>query len=197
MNAPTWIGLLAALWLTGCLLSEDPPPVNPNPPASCGNGTCDPSTESCVNCPSECDCCSAIFVTDVAGRVLNEATGQPDQTVASIGSTQSVNIVFGGGAFDIAGAPEITIHGDVQTSNIPQNNCVADVQNGAVEVWATDGLGRERLLGIWTSQSTQFDLACGQLDTAKRLTLRAQIGAQATLDAVTISTAACSRTGTR
>lgn len=185
----------ALLCLSSCLDDEGVPPINPSPPASCGNGTCELETEGCVNCPGDCDCCA---VVDAAGNVpvaaeLPFAEGQPDQQVVQLDELSDLFLTLGSEALDIAapGAKELTIHGSVTSSSELFDGCLfSSGGTGAVEVWALDA-EREALIGLWTGNTTTFDLACGQLTSARMIHLRAQPGASATFDALTVAADAC------
>ena len=191
--------LLMLLPLGGCLLDEEPPPINPTKPATCGNGTCDVNkAEDCINCPKDCDCCALVFGGGVSnGQTIGAAqialvAGQPDGKSLTLSGYSELELAIGGSWFDATGAaPDFTIHGTVTTSQALNSGCNTSGGTGGFEVWGRHLTGDYKLIGVWTGASKSFNISCTQLSEIRYLRLRSQGGAEGQLDAITADPQSC------
>ena len=91
--------------------------------------------------------------------------------------------------------PDFTIVGAVlsSTPNDSTNGCTGGAGGvGGVEVRVSeDGDAPWHLLGVWTSETNKFDIACAQLGSILWIRLTAQPGADAVVDTVTPEENAC------
>ncbi|MCK5797528.1 MAG: hypothetical protein KAI47_10115 [Deltaproteobacteria bacterium] len=195
---PRWIALALAFVATGCLLDESIPPIDPNPPASCGNGVCDLQRETCTNCPKDCDCCAVVNAQGSfteAGAVATAAAGQPDGVSVPIDDRSDLRLALGGDWNDqpVFGR-DFEIHGKVFTNDMLHDElCPQGVGNGqgAFEVWVSPAGSVWRLVGLWTSKTNDFDLACAEASHIRWIRIKGQPGARGELDAVTAKGSAC------
>ena len=190
--------LLGGQLVAGCLSDTEPPEFTVVRPPSCGNGRCETAAgygENCLNCPDDCDCCAAVDAREAVptGQDLQFALGQPDQRLLRLEENSELTLILGSEARDqpVGGVREILVHGTVSTADAQFGGCPRlSSLRGAIEVWA-GGDGREGLIGIWTSKESAFDLGCASLPLVRYVKLRAQPGAAASLDALTIAPQSC------
>lgn len=191
------IALLGSSLLTACLLEEEPLPPLPQPPASCGDGQCQIASETCTSCPRDCDCCSVVDASGIAGSqagLLGPVIGPADGQTIPIDENSDLQLAVGGEWFDqeVVGR-DFTVHGQVTTDNTRYDElCVGETQgSGAFEIWVSEAGSNWRLIGLWTSQTNEFDIACAQAKTIRWVRIKGQPGAQGSLDAVTAKGSAC------
>lgn len=180
---------------TGCLPSTElaqPGPVTP--PSTCGNHRCEPSTaEDCVNCPEDCPCCSATFAASTAVLDPESALGPADGVMAEIGEDTQIELTVGRQMMDqltagsSTGGSDFELVGQVDTSSTEFSaQCpVFGVEDfvGAVRVLVFDR-GAWKQVGLWTSKSSAFNLACASVTETNRVRLEAPPGSRARLDAL-------------
>ena len=180
---------LLAFGLVGCLPSPDPGGEIPPPPASCGNGVCEPEEgEDCLNCKQDCSCCAAVVATGTMAGA-EQAVGRPDGKGVTLGELAVIELTLGRAIDDGPGA-EIELVGEVLTgSGTPGTGCVMQAGvTGTIQVKANDE-GTWRLIGLWgKGGSSQFDLGCGLVKRTGSIRLEAQSGAGAQLDAIRLIT---------
>ncbi len=191
--------------LSGCLLEGSPPNLDPNKPATCGNGICDAfQTENCTNCPEECACCEVVNAAGVVQATVSgdvpEVQGPADGAMIALDSNSEVVLAVGGEWIDRVPPtpntplyPEFTIHGAVTTNDAPYTGCL-DKQvsgTGAFEILVSDGASAFERIGLWTSRATQFDLSCATLSHIRYIKIRGQFGAKGQLDTITPLQGAC------
>jgi len=174
----------------GCLPGTDPPQVDVGaPPASCGNGTCEPAAlESCVNCPKDCPCCYAVLAT-LGGGDASAALGAPDSKTVDLGPDSTLELHFGREMIaNRAGpdAPDLELTGSVETDTPAlQQGCQVPTEEHlqkAVQVQAFDGAWK--VIGWWTKGgASKFLLNCASISRSTAIRLTTQPQARAKLDA--------------
>jgi hypothetical protein len=185
--------------LAGCLLEESLPPIDPNPPATCGDGVCQIESETCTSCAQDCDCCSVVNGTGVSSDAgigfLAPVVGNPDNQSIPIDENSDLQLAVGGEWFDqeVIGLRDFTVHGVVSTNDtLYEELCVGETQGaGGFEIWVSEAGSNWRLIGLWTSKTNEFDIACAQVKTIRWVRIKGQPGARGSLDAVTAKGAAC------
>lgn len=186
-RAPELALALLSVGLLGCLPSEEfPDGALPPKPASCGNGVCEPRNgEQNVSCVEDCPHCYAIQAVSSQGNA-DAATGREDGKTVEVGANGTLDLTFGREFAARAAAPDLQLLGSVTGSApTPTTVCALDAPlSGAVQVYASDDSGVQRLIGFWTQGSTgELALRCGSGLTARYLRLVALPGASFRLDA--------------
>jgi hypothetical protein len=168
----------------GCLPEPDPGGEIPPPPASCGNGVCEPVLgETCLNCKQDCSCCAALVATGtMEGAEL--AVGRSDGKGVVLAEHAVLELTLARSVDDGRGS-ELELVGEVLTGVGTPAGCVTQAAIvGTIQVKASDE-GSWRLIGLWgKGGNAQFNLGCGLVKRTSAIRLEAQTGAGAQLDAI-------------
>jgi hypothetical protein len=153
--------------------------------------------ESCENCPGDCSCCHGIFASGVELEDAELAIGAPDGRSARLLEGAVLEVTLGRVLYDEVGEdpgeelhPDFELVGQVISGSAAVEPGCPEVTEleGAVLVKVLDG-DHWKLAGLWTADSGSaagFDLLCASADQTQQVRLEAQLGAQATLDAIQI-----------